>query len=114
MAWSRSQVSGQVNAWQAGQTVRVCNVVPDRTQPPIVWRVALYTNAPGKGSWRIDCGGGTSVPVLVTPSASGSDLIDVPGEGVTVSWVASTASASGDEAAAAAAPYFSMADSWMP
>ncbi len=112
MTWSRSQVSGSLAAFVLGRTYRVCNLVPSPDLPPTVFRVALWTNAPGKGSWRISCGGGTSVPVVITPAASGSDLVDVPGFGVTVEWVATTASASGDEVSAAVAPYFATPDSW--
>lgn len=109
MGWQSYQCGSSAEGWAAGD-VRVL-IIPSGPRP-VVWRLALHTTDPAGGTWRIWCGAGTAVPIELTPAVNGSDLIDVPGLGLTVEWAAVTPAGAGDRVRAAAAPWASSPAEW--
>lgn len=103
-------LSGRQIGWAVG-ALRVCQ--PQLAAPPLaltVWRIALWTTLPLNGTWQITAGGGMGVPVVVTPAANGSDLVDVPGAAPLVEWIATSAAGATDLVAASMAPYVGAVD----
>ncbi len=74
---------------------------------PVVWRVALFTTQPSGGTWQIMCGTEGKTPVVVQPSGTGSDLVDIPGAGLSITWLPTTPGTSSDYVAASCAAYWS-------
>jgi len=97
VTWRITDCGGFRAGWAVGDLVliQLAPIGGGEVCPPRVWKIALQTSAPAKGIWVIRCGTMGSVELQVTPSASGTDTVDVPGTAIAITWRATVADAAG-------------------